>query len=92
MCLDSDIFDLWRSCGDCNITDTNPECLLTCDYCTAGEGIDTADHPAPRATQTLAIPTAGCSVDRRDYQLECRPQSEGTCGKPPGLHLLCLTV
>ena len=81
MCLDSDIFDLWRSCGDCNITKAEPECSLTCEYCLAGEGIDTAALPAPRQDQQLAIPEVGCSVDRRDFELECRAQSEGTCGK-----------
>lgn len=81
MCLDSDFFDLWRSCGDCNITYSQPECQLSCHYCLAGEGIDTSDHPAPRADQLLAIPAAGCSVDRQSFQLECRPLSQGNCGK-----------
>ena len=81
MCLDSDIFDLWRSCGDCNITNAEPECQLSCEYCLAGEGLDTVDVPAPRADQVLAIPAAGCSVDRRDFNLECRAQSEGNCGE-----------
>ena len=81
MCLDSDFFDLWRSCGDCNITYSQPECQLSCQYCLAGEGIDTSQIPAPRADQLLAIPSAGCSVDRRNFQLECRPLSEGNCGE-----------
>lgn len=81
MCLDSDFFDLWRSCGDCNITSAQPQCQLSCEYCLAGEGLDTADHPAPRADQLLAIPAAGCSVGRRDFQVACRPLSEGTCGE-----------
>ena len=92
MCLDSDIFDLWRSCGDCNISRTEPECQLSCEYCLAGEGIDTAEHPAPRADQILSIPAEGCSVDRRDFELECRPQSAGSCGETcltsPSLTLL----
>ena len=81
VCLDSDFFDLWRSCGDCNITQSQPECQLSCQSCLAGEGIDTSEHPAPRADQLLAIPHAGCSVDRRSFQLECRPQSQGHCGE-----------
>lgn len=81
MCLDSDIFDLWRSCEDCNITYSPPECQLSCNSCLAGEGVDTADRPAPRADQLLAIPAAGCSAERRNFQLECRPLSEGTCGE-----------
>ena len=92
MCLDSDIFDLWRSCGDCNITRTEPECQLSCEYCLAGEGIDTADHPAPRADQVLAIPAQGCSVDRRDFELECRAQSQGTCGETWLRPMLCSTL
>ena len=81
MCLDSDIYDLWRSCGDCNITYIEPECQLSCEYCLAGEGTDTASVPAPRADQVLDIPAVGCSVDRRDFQLKCRPLSEGNCGE-----------
>ena len=93
MCLDSDFFDLWRNCGDCNITQS--DCQLSCHYCIAGEGIDTAELPAPRADQLLTIPSDGCSVDRRDYQLECRPQSEGNCGNVlmraiPLLEFACL--
>ena len=90
MCLDGDFFDLWRSCGDCNITRFDPDCQLSCNYCTAGEGIDTAQLPAPRANQQLAIPAAGCSVDRLDYQLECRAQSTGTCGMASLYTLQCL--
>ena len=81
MCLDSDFFDLWRSCGDCNITYSQPECQLSCHSCLAGEGEDTTEHPAPRADQLLAIPDAGCSVDRRTFQLDCRPLSQGHCGE-----------
>ena len=81
MCLDSDYFDLWRSCGDCSIIQQEPECQLECTYCLAGEGIDTAELPAPRADQQIMVPSDGCSVDRRDFELECRPQSEGRCGK-----------
>ena len=95
MCLDSDFFDLWRSCGDCEVALLEPECQLSCSYCIAGEGIDTAELPAPRADQQLAIPAAGCSVDRRDFELECESLSEGNCGKvwptalrSPGFHLL----
>ncbi|KAL3150426.1 hypothetical protein ABBQ32_000262 [Trebouxia sp. C0010 RCD-2024] len=83
VCLDSDFFDLWRSCGDCNISYTEPECRLSCDSCIAGEGEDTAEVPAPRADQQIAIPANGCSVRRRNYQLECDAQSEGACGVTP---------
>ena len=88
MCLDSDIFDLWRSCGECNILRAESECQLSCTYCVSGEGLDTADVPAPRANQLLTIPAAGCSVDRRDYNLECRALSQGNCGKT----WLCMCV
>ena len=81
MCLNSDFFDLWRSCGDCNITNTEPQCQLSCGNCLAGEGVDTTRTPAPFADQQLAIPALGCSVNRRNFQLACRPQSEGSCGE-----------
>ncbi|KAL3138988.1 hypothetical protein ABBQ32_005793 [Trebouxia sp. C0010 RCD-2024] len=83
VCLDSDFYDLWRSCGDCNITYLEPECEMTCEFCLAGEGEDTANVPAPRANQQVAIPAAGCSVVRRDFQLKCDPQSVGRCGVLP---------
>lgn len=81
VCLDSDFYDLWRSCGDCNITYLEPECEMSCEFCLAGEGEDTAKVPAPRANQQIAIPAAGCSVVRRDFQLECDPLSVGHCGE-----------
>ena len=58
-----------------------PECQLSCEYCLAGEGTDTVNVTAPRMDQVLAIPPAGCSVNRQDFQLTCREQSEGNCGK-----------
>ena len=80
MCLDSDIFDLWRSCGDCNVTYA-PQCQMSCQDCLAGEGEDTAEVPAPRADQQVAIPAAGCSIRRRNFELGCDRQSEGSCGE-----------
>lgn len=80
VCLDSDIFDLWRSCGDCNVTKL-PDCQMVCQSCIAGEGTDTVGTAAPRADQLLTIPAVGCSIERHDFQLACREQSIGNCGK-----------
>ncbi|KAL3150424.1 hypothetical protein ABBQ32_000260 [Trebouxia sp. C0010 RCD-2024] len=61
----------------------DPECQMSCEYCIAGEGSDTAEFPAPWADQQIAIPAAGCSVRRRNFQLGCDLKSEGSCGMNP---------